>query len=308
MHQHDKNSKPNHDILLLLTVKNLKEQSIKKDVEIEQLKESNANKDETLNELKRDFEDLKNQFQQMTNNIETKEKETKHILNEIIENQKQKSQQSIKDIEDLKIFSERTSKLHYILSEVCLRRNTNYNKILFQAKYDQNEEVQKWNEMVNEINEDENECNYLKTLKSSINRYKKTVYSTSYKERLLNFFLTSPLGKSRNNFIRIGCSSSLTKSICVKGFTTIDDFKTEVERNDDGRTFKIQNKFNTCSYYIGDCLNVLFPVGGNTKFYLLHKSNEGEKLLLPNGEKVDIDDIKKYRINSSIVLHKFKIL
>ena len=134
MHQHDKNSKPNHDILLLLTVKNLKEQSIKKDVEIEQLKESNANKDETLNELKLDFEDLKNQFQQMTNSIEMKEKETKHILNEIIENQTQKSQQLIKDIEDLKTFSETTSRLHYSLSEESLRRNYNYNKILFQAE------------------------------------------------------------------------------------------------------------------------------------------------------------------------------
>ena len=151
MHQHGKNSKPTHDILLLSTVKNLKEQSIKKDVEIEQLKELNANKDETLNELKRDFEDLKNQFQQMTNNIETKEKETKHILNEIIENQTLKSQQLSKDIKDLKIFLERTSKLHYILSEERLRRNYNYGTTLFQAKYNQNEEVQKWNEMVKEI-------------------------------------------------------------------------------------------------------------------------------------------------------------
>ena len=157
--------------------------------------------------------------------------------------------------------------------------------------------------MVNEINEDENECNYLKTLKSSINRYKKTVYSTSYKERLFNFFLTSPSGEFRNNFIRIGCSSSLTKSICVKSFSKIDDFITEVERNDKKRTFKIQIKYNTGSYYIGDCLHVLFVFSGNTKFYLLHKSNEGEKLQLPNGEKVDIDDINKYRIDGSIVLY-----
>ena len=140
-------------------------------------------------------------------------------------------------------------------------------------------------------------------MKSSINRYKKTVYSTSYEERLFNFFLTSPLGEFRNDFIRIGCSSQLTKSICVKGFQKIDDFKTEVERYDDGRTLKIQNKYNACSYYIGDCLNVLFPVNWNIKSYLLHKSNEGEKLLLPNGEKVDIDDINKYRINCSIVLY-----
>ena len=35
----------------------------------------------------------------------------------------------------------------------------------------------------------------------------------------------------------------------------------------------------------------------------LQKSNEDEKLQLPNGEKVDIDDINKYRIDGSIVLY-----
>ena len=83
MQQHGKNSKPNHDILLLSTVKNLKEQSNQKDVEIEQLKETNANKDETLDELKRDFEDLKNQFHQMTKKNETKEEETTYLLKDI---------------------------------------------------------------------------------------------------------------------------------------------------------------------------------------------------------------------------------
>ena len=118
----------------------------------------------------------------------------------------------------------------------------------------------------------------------------------------LNFFCSLPLGEFHNNFIRIGCSS-LTKSICVKTFSKIDDFITEVERNDDGRTFKIQNKYNNCSYNVGECLHVLFCYSGNPEFYLLHKSNEGEKLQLPDGEKVDIDDINKYRINSSIVLY-----
>ena len=60
---------------------------------------------------------------------------------------------------------------------------------------------------------------------------------------------------------------------------------------------------NNCSYYIGECLHVLFYSRGNIKFYLLHKSNEGEKLLLRNGKKVDIDDISKYGINGSIVLY-----
>ena len=176
MHQHS-NSKI-HEILLLSTIKNLKEQSNQKDVEIEQLKETNANKDETLNELKRDFEYLKNQFQQMKKKNETKEAEKSNLLNEYIENQMQKSQELIKDVDNLKKFSERTSRLHHTLSDKWLQRNLHYRYTLFNEHYDQDEEVQKWNEMVNEVNEDENECNYLKTLKSSINRHKETIYST----------------------------------------------------------------------------------------------------------------------------------
>ena len=62
MHKHGEISKLNHDILLLTTIKNLKERSNQKDTEIFLLNETNANKDETLNELKRDFNDLKINF------------------------------------------------------------------------------------------------------------------------------------------------------------------------------------------------------------------------------------------------------
>ena len=84
---------------------------------------------------------------------------------------------------------------------------------------------------------------YLKTLKSSVNHYKKTIYSTTYEERLMNFYLTAPLGEFRNYFIRIGCSS-LTKSICVKWFISdFDNFKKKVEKNERRRVLKVQNKF-----------------------------------------------------------------
>ena len=303
MHQHVENSKPNHEILLLSTVKNLKEQSNQKDVEIEQLKATNANKNETLNKLKRDFEDLKNQFQQMTKKNETKEEQTTHLLNEIVENQTQKSQELINDVDNLKKFSEYISRLHHTLSENCLRSNLHYEYTLLNKNYNQDEEVWKWNEMVNEINEDENECNYLKTLKSSINRYKETVYSTSYEERLLNFSYSSPLGDFPDNFIRIGCSGE-TKSICVKLiYSNFDDFKKEVEKSDKRRVLKVQHDYYICSYYIGDCLHVLLAiVDGDFEAFLLHKSNEDEALDLPNGKEVKIDDIKEYRVNASIFL------
>ena len=302
MHQHDENSKPNHEILLLSTVKNLKEQSNQKDVEIEQLKATNANKNETLNKLKRDFEELKNQFQQMTKKNETKEEQTTHLLNEIVENQTQKSQELINDVDNLKKFSEYISRLHHTLSEKWLRGNLDEYTLL-NKNYNQDEDVENWNEMVNEINEDENECNYLKTLKSSINRYKETVYSTSYEERLLNFSYSSPLGDFRGDFIRVGCSGE-TKSICVKLIkNNFSDFKKEVEKSDKRRVLKVQHDYSTCSYYIGDCFHVLLALNNEDfEAFFLHKSNEDETLHLPNGKEVKIDDIEEYRFNASIFL------
>ena len=236
MHQHGEQSRTIHDIFLLSTVKNLKEQNNQKDLEITKLKETNANTNETLSGLRRNFTNLHNKFEEMKKQIEIKEGEVKQYLNEIIDNQTEKSQQLIKDVDDLKVFAKRTSNLHHALSEEWLQRNCHYSFTLFQAKYDKDEDVKEWNKMVDEINEDENECSYLKTLKSSVNRYKQTIYSTTYEERLMNFFYTTPLGEFRNYFIRIGCSS-LTKSICVKLFISdFDDFKKEVEKNEKRRT------------------------------------------------------------------------
>ena len=300
MHQHGEQSRTTHDILLLSTVKSLKEQSNQKDLEIMKLKEANANTNKTLSELKRNFENLYKKFEHMTEKTEKNEEETRQLLNEIFENQtEQKSQQLIKNIDNLNKFADRTSRLHHALSEELLQRDRHYSYTLLQTNYDKNEEVKKWNKMVSEINGDENECSYLKTLKSSVNRYKQTIYSTTYEERLKNFCYSAPLGEFRNFLIRIGCSS-LTKSIDVKFFDNFDDFKKEVEKNERRRTLKVQNHYGICSYYIGDCLHVLFFIN-NRKTYLLHKSNKDGAQYLPDGQEVKID-ISKYRITNSIVL------
>ena len=305
MHQHGEQSKTTHDILMLSTVKNLKEQGNQKDLEIMKLKKTNANTNETLSELKRDFTNLQDKFKKMTKQIETKEDEAKQLLNEINNNQSIKSQQLIKNIDDLKVFAKQTSRLHHALSDKLLRRNCHYDNTLFQGYYDEDENVKKWNEMVHEINEDGNECSYLKTLKSSVNRYKQTIYSTTYEERLKNFCYTVPLGESRNCFIRIGCSRMRTGSICVKYFNNMDDFQYDIEKDDRRRTLKVQHDYFICSYYIGGCLHVSFwfLYNNHYKIYLLHKSNEGETLRFQNGKEVNIYDIQNYRICNSIVLY-----
>ena len=78
----------------------------------------------------------------MTKNNETKTKkeDTSNLLNDFIENQTQKSQELIKDVDNLKKFSERTSRLHHTLSEKLLRRNRHYYKTLFNEDYDRDEE------------------------------------------------------------------------------------------------------------------------------------------------------------------------
>ena len=300
MHQHIEKSKPTHDILLLSTVKNLKEQNNQKDLEIGQLKERNENKDKTLNELKRDFEDLRNLFHQMTKKIGTKEEETNHRLNKFIENQTQKSQNLIKDVDTLKRFSQTTSKLHLTLSKRLIRKN-HYDSILFQADYEDDEEVKKWNEMVEDINNDKNDCNFLK---SSINCYKETVYSRTYKERFSQFCFSAPLGTYWSyKLISVGCSNH-TKSICVRNILKFDDFKKEVDKTDKRRTLKVHNHYGICSYYIGDCLHVLTSFINNSEIYLLHESNEDKKMYLPNGMEVIIDGLTKYKLLSSIVLYR----
>ena len=264
------------------------EQKLKeKHLEIKQIKAS-------IIVLKRDCESLKMQLEDFREQLEKK-------IERNCENQLQQSikvDQFKEDINNLQTYAETSSKIHFTLSEKWMRRNRHYNTTLFQEEYDKDKDVIQWNKIIKAANEDDSDCNYLKTLKASINQYKQTIYSATYKERLENFYYLSPEGAFRGYFIRFECS--ITKSICVKNFNKYTDFAKEVD--DKRRTCKVQNNYRTCSYHVGDCFHVVVWIAPH-KVNLLHKSNEEEKLHLPNGKEVNIGDISNYRFNKSIVLH-----
>ena len=309
MHQHNEALKLHHEILLLTTVKNLIEKSQQgeqklkeKDFEIKQIKASNT-------VLKQDCESLKIQLEDVRENLENKiERNCEQTNDHIKEINEKQSQQSIKvdqfkaDIDNLQTYAERSSKIHFTLSEKFLRRNLHYNSTLFQEKYDKDKKVIQWNEMIKSVNEDDSDCKYLKTLKASINQYTQTINSATYKERLENFCHLTPEGVFYGYFIRFGCRL-LTKSICVKMFKKYNDFAKEVEAGDERRTCKVQNTYRVCSFYVGDCFHVVVYATNRYKVNLLHNSNEDEKLHLPNGNEVNIGDISNYRFVKSIVLH-----
>ena len=75
-----------------------------------------------------------------------------------------------------------------------------------------------------------------------------------------------------------------------------------MERKDEIRTCKVRNDHSLCSYRVGDCLHVVVTNNNIDKLYLLHKSNEEEKLHLPNGKELKIN-ILNYRVIPSIVLY-----
>ena len=309
MHQHSEKFKIHHEFQLLTTVKNLKEKSDQgeeklkeKDIEIEQLKELNTKKDETLNSLKHDIKDLKSQLENACKRLtemEINKNQTNDLF--ILTQQSKKVDKFEEDIDNLKTFAERISKLHYTLSEKWLQRNDHYYSTLLQEDYDENEDVTQWNEMIKEVAEDDNECEYLQTLKTSMNRYKETIYSSTFEERLNNYRYFTPLGVYCYPFIRIGCPLTI-ESICVEFFDNYDDFDEELERNDKIRTCKVRNDYDVCSYYVDDCLHVAVACMYDVKVYLLHKSIEKEKLELPNGKEVNID-IFNYQVNYSFVLY-----
>ena len=309
MHQHSEKFKFHHELQLLTAVKNLKERSDEgekklkeKDIEIEQLKELNTEKDETLNSLKNDIEALKSQLEDACKRLtemEINKKQTNNLSNQT--QQSKKFDQFDEDIDNLKTFAKRISKLNYILSEKCLRTNYHYSFTLLQEVYDEDKDVIQWNELIKEVDEDDNKCQYLERFKDSINQYKETIYSSTFEGRLENFCFFTPLGLLHNSFTRIGCPSNI-KSICVKTFTTYNDFNKEIERKDEIRTCKIQNDYDVCSYYVGDCFHVAVALSCG-KVYLLHKSNEKEKLELPNGKEVNIDDIDYYRVIDSFIFY-----
>ena len=77
-----------------------------------------------------------------------------------------------------------------------------------------------------------------------------------------------------------------------------------MERNDKKRTFKVQNSPLVCSYYVGECLHVVLGISEGVNIYLLHNSNEEEKLLLSRKkEGHELKDISKYQFINSIVFY-----
>ena len=313
MVQHNETFKVKHEFLLLVTVKNIKEKNEQekkeKDSEIEQLKESNTKKDVTLNELKHDVNILKNQLenvrQQLKEKIERNKEQTNKCFEELNEKQTEQSKKVDhfkKNIDNLETFAERVSKLHSTLSDINFQRNRHNHSTIFQEDYDKNNEVTKWNETIKEANEDDNKCKYLETLKGSLNQYKETIYSSTYVERFGNLSCLLPAGVLFNRFIRIECFSG--RPLCVKIFGTSDDLEKEIERKDVKRTFKVQNSSFMCSYYVGECLRVVLGIAPHLKVYLLHNSNEEEKLLLSREKEGHIvKDISKYFSGSSIVFY-----
>ena len=310
MNQHLEQSKVNHEILILSTVKELKQKSEQKDLEIkelkhkgeqkdleiEELRKKNGEKDISFHEMKNNLEVLRREFDQLTTKMENNEKETKSCFDEM----KQSQTQQTNRIDDLETFADRCSKIHLTLSQSTLRRNDHYGFSLFQENYDTSGSVKKWNKLVEEINEDDNKCEYLKKLKHSINQYQKTIYSLTYEERLRNFGHFTPTLTERGGFIKVGCHVDV-KHICVKLYRYWKNFTSEIEKIDEQRTCKVQNN-DVCSFYIGDCLHVVL-YGYWRNIYLLHYSEEDKKLNLPKGSIVKLDDIFEYIIDDSIVLY-----
>lgn len=294
MNQHIDTSRANHDIMLLSTVKILKEKSEQKDLEITELKEWNTKKDKTINVMKQDFQDLKKELDNVRKQLTTQMKNNERLQSEKLDHNKE-------NIENLQKFAVIISKLHNTLSNKQLKRNDHVDNILFQDNYDKDENVKKWNGFVGEVNKYEKiKCDYLEILKDSINQYSENILCKKYEERLENLCNTTPLG-SGYPFVRIGCHSS-DKSICVKSFYTLQDFEGEVKSNKDKRYCKIQNDQYAFSYFIDDTLHVAF--WGLYNVYLLHNSDEEKKINLPNGAVVKIENIEKsFMVNDSVLLH-----
>ena len=134
----------------------------------------------------------------------------------------------------------------FIPSERWLQLNYHHSLALFKEEYDKNNYVTLWNNTIGEANNDDNNCNYLKTLTKSMNQYKQTIYPSTYKERFENLVLSLPEGVNFNRFIKISC---LAKSLCVIIFEKLRQFQDEVERNDKTRIFK-SSKFSFCIFIL----------------------------------------------------------
>ena len=323
MHEHNEDSRLNHEFQLLSAFKNLTKKSqegekkLKENhLEIEQLKELNRQKDEKMDELKNDVNTLKNKLEnvrvELSSKIESNQQLTVNRLTEI-EDHRQKQQSTTndqfkEDIQHLQTFADRVSKLHSTLSERYLQLNHHHCSTLFQEDYDNDKDVASWNKTIDEANKDDNtSCEYLTTLTKSMNEYKKTTYPSTYKSRLENLVLSLPSGSVFQCFLRIRCYFG---SVCVKSFETFEEFQKEIDKKSDQkntkRFCKVQNEPLVSTYCVKDCLHVVLVGFSECSKYLLHNTNENKKLCLPpdndNKEGYEVKDISQYRCLSSIVL------
>ena len=246
--------------------------------------------------------------EQLKNNrltdIENNGRLTNNRLTEIAQLQTQHSianDQFRKEIGNLNIFAERVSKLQVSLSEKNLQWDRHHYSTLFKEKYDKNNYVTLWNNTIGEANNDDNKCNYLKTLTKSMNQYKQTIYPSTYKERFENLVWSSLEGAVFNGFIRIRCYS---KSFCVKTFDIDDEFMKEVEKNDRSTLLKVQNTPSIFSYHTDDCLHVVSRRLQNYHLYLLHNANsDGKQLITQSKEGNTVKDVSNFVFQKSIVIY-----
>ena len=327
MYRHSEDFKLNHEFQLLSAVKDLTKKSQEGEkkleenhLEIQQLKKLNRQKDEKIDELKNDVNILKDKLENVREQLSTKIEKNEQLMekcfariecnerlteNRLIKIEEHQTDQVKtndgfkKNIKNLQTFSEQVSKLHVTLSEGILRRNHHHSLTLFQEEYDKNNEVTLWNKTIEEANKDDNTCHYLKTLTESMNRYKLTIYPSTYKERFENFVYSLPEGVYFNGFFKITC---LPKSLRVKLLNTSKKFQDEVERNDERRFLKVQNDPCFFSYYYGGYLNVVMWC--SVKVHLLHETNEENKIKISHSEEGHvINDVSEYKYANSIVLY-----
>ena len=206
MYRHSEDFKLNHEFQLLSAVKDLTKKSQEGEkkleenhLEIQLLKKLNRQKDEKIEELKNDVNILKDKLEnvreQLSTKIENNEQLTENRLIKIEEHQTDQVKTNDgfkKNIKNLQTFSEQVSKLHVTLSKRRFRTNYHHSLTLFQEEYDKDNDVTLWNKTIEEANKDDNTCHYLKTLTESMNRYKLTIYPSTYKERFENFVHSLP--------------------------------------------------------------------------------------------------------------------
>ena len=152
-------------VKLSTQIENIEEKVKQKDLEIAQLKKWNTKKDESINLMNQNLQSLKSEFDAVRVQF------TKQIAIGKF-NESQQIKQNKENIENLQKFADTISDLHLTLSNKWIRRNGDHISTLFQSHYDEDRDVEPWNNFVKTVNENEIiNCDYLEKLKDSINQY-----------------------------------------------------------------------------------------------------------------------------------------